>query len=270
MMKTRISWNLWAVLALALAAGCTRNTEIRTFPTSGGAVGDLRQGNVDAVVGDYPAIATAARDSAGALQVIGRQYDVATIGIGVARDATALEAALDDALRRAFAAGEYGRILANWAVNEGAIGIAAPAAAPAAAADVPQLKDGELKIGMEISYPPMEFYDETKKEAGIDVEIIQAIAKILGVTITFVDMPFEALIGAAETGKVDAVMSSMTITDERSQRLGFVPYLAIGSGILVRKGNPAGIGGQGDLCQKRVAVQSGTMQEARLRALDCQ
>jgi ABC-type amino acid transport substrate-binding protein len=261
---------LAAVLALVLAAGCTKNTVVSTFPTSGGAVGELRQGKVDAVVGDYPAIAFAARDSAGALQVAGRQYDVATVGIGVAKNATALKDALEDGLRRIAADKTYAQILANWAVTEGAVEIAAPAASAPVVADVPQLKDGELKIGMELSYAPMEYYDETKREAGIDVELIQAIGKILGVQVALVDMPFDALIGAAETGKVDAIMSAITVTDERSQRLDFVPYIAIGSGILVQKGNPAGISTSVDLCQKRIAVQAGTSYETTMKALECQ
>ena len=56
-------------------------------------------------------------------------------------------------------------------------------------------------------------------------------------------------------------MSAMTITDERSQEIDFIPYLNVGLGILVPSGNPNGIQGLEDLCGLTVAVQVGTIQE---------
>ncbi|MDD5309738.1 MAG: transporter substrate-binding domain-containing protein, partial [Deltaproteobacteria bacterium] len=258
------------VLALLAAAGCTKNTDIRTFPTARGAVGDLQQGAVDAVVGDYPVIAFEARESAGKLQVAGRQYDIATLGMGVAKDAPQLKAAITDALRRIVADKTYHAIMVTWAVTEAEVDApAAPAGVPAPG-DVPQLKDGVLKVGMELSYAPMEFYDETKREAGVDVELGQALGKALGVKVEFVDMPFDALLGAVETGKVDVVASAMAITPEREQRVDFIPYMALGSGILVEKGNPNRIRTVTDLCHRVVGVQAGTSQLSNLQSLKCE
>jgi ABC-type amino acid transport substrate-binding protein len=266
-MKT---WGLAAMFGLLVAPGCTKNTEIRTFPTARGAVGDLQQGAVDAVVGDYPVVAFEARESAGKLQVAGHQFDIATLGIGVAKDAQPLKAAVSDALRRIVADKTYHGIMVTWAVTDAEIDApAAPASVPAPG-EVPQLKDGVLKVGMELSYAPMEFYDETKRESGVDVELGQAIGKALGVQVEFVDMPFDALVGAVETGKVDIVASAMAVTPEREQRIDFIPYMAMGSGILVKKGNPNQIRTVTDLCYRPIGVQEATSQLKNLQSLKCE
>jgi polar amino acid transport system substrate-binding protein len=60
-------------------------------------------------------------------------------------------------------------------------------------------------------------------------------------------------------------MSAMTINPEREEQVDFVPYVEVGTGILVPAGNPEGIAGVDDLCGLTVAVQLGTVQEAFLQ-----
>jgi polar amino acid transport system substrate-binding protein len=130
--------------------------------------------------------------------------------------------------------------------------------------------DNELKVGMELSYPPMEFFDEFKKEAGVDVEIAKALGKALGVKVTLIDLPFDALIGAVDTQKVDIIISAITITEQRSMQIEFVPYMAVGTGIMVKKGNPLQIRKMKDLCGRAVAVQEATSQLDALNAQVCE
>src|SRR3989304_4650394 len=52
----------------------------------------------------------------------------------------------------------------------------------------------------------------------------------------------------------------MTITDERQEQIDFVPYITVGTGIVVPAGNPSNIHGLDDLCGLTVAVQVGTIQ----------
>jgi polar amino acid transport system substrate-binding protein len=61
-------------------------------------------------------------------------------------------------------------------------------------------------------------------------------------------------------------MSAMTITDERSQEIDFVPYISVGTGILVPAGNPNNIASIEDLCGLTVSVQVGTIQVDQLEA----
>jgi len=243
---------------------------VRGFPSTPRAISELKRGWADAVVGDYPAMVHTARESMGTLEVAGTQFATGFFGIGVAKDAPELKAAVTDALRRLMADQTYINILRAWALHIGKI--EPPAAPPSVplAADIPQLKDGKLHVGVEMAFPPMEFEDELKKPAGADVELALALGKALGVEVEFVNMAFDGLVRAVQSGQVDVLISAMTITPERSAQIDFVPYLEMGSGILVILGNPQRIRRPESLCGKTVAIQEGTAQVAALKQIHCE
>jgi ABC-type amino acid transport substrate-binding protein len=260
------------VQALLLFHACAPSViNVKTFSSTKDAIADLKNGGVSAVVGDFAVMAYEARESAGRLQVAGDQFNQETIGIGVAKEAPELEAALTDALRKIMEDNSYGRTLITWAVATGKMDPPPPPASVPEVGAVPQLQDGELKVGVELKYPPMEFFDkEFNKAAGVDVEIANALGRVLGVRVVFEDMPFDALVDAVAAGKVDAAISTIAVTDERSARINFIPYLSMGSGILVQKGNPDGISALGDMCGRAVGVQEGMAQLAILKVHPCQ
>jgi ABC-type amino acid transport substrate-binding protein len=260
-----------ALLALAmLSASCgSAVTAVRPAASTPDAVRDVRAGQADAAVGDFPAMAYAARESAGTLEVAGRPFAPAPFGIGIARANGALHAVITTALQMIISNGTYGRILSTWALEDGAVPAPAMPAAVPHPREVPQLQDGTLRIGMEIAYAPMEFYDEGREAAGVDVEIARALGEALQVPVEIVNVEFEQLLPQVEAGTIDMAMSSITVTEDRSQRVLFVPYFVAGSGIVVPRGNPLGIRSPRDLCGHRIAVQRGTVQERMLREMAC-
>ena len=147
-----------------------------------------------------------------------------------------------------------------------------PAAETPAAIDisgVPELQDGVLNVGSDIAYAPLEFYQEgTEIEDGLDIDLAKAIAEALGVEVEFLNTGFDGIIDALNTEEFDVIMSAMTIDADRSQQVDFVPYLNVGTGILVPAGNPDGIQELEDLCGLTIAVQLGTVQEKALDALN--
>ena len=255
---------------LLSACASTKVMDVRTFASTKRAVSELQRELADAVVGDYPVMAFEARESAGQFEVAGRPFGMQMLGIGVSKGAGTLEAALSDALRQIMQDGSYLDILMRWGVAAGKVEEPAAVALVPKAEEVPELGDDNLKVGMEIRYPPMEFMDEDKREAGVDVELAKALGKALGVEVIVVDMPFNALIESVEIGKIDVIISTMTITESRSQRIDFIPYLQSGYGILVRKGNPRRILDIEDLCGHTVAVQDATSQLEMLKAQSCE
>jgi len=259
-----------ALLIAALGCGASQSMTVRGFPSTPRAISELKRGWADAVVGDYPAMVHTARESMGTLEVAVTQFATGMFGIGVSKDAPLLKAAITDALRRIMADQSYISILRTWALH---IGKVEPPPAPPSVpptADIPQLQDGKLHVGVEMAFPPMEFLDELKKPAGADIEIAQALAKALGVEVEFVNMSFDGLVRAVQSGQVDVVISAMTETKERSAQIDFVLYLEMGSGILVVLGNPQRIRRPENLCGKTVAVQEGTAQVQALKQIRCQ
>jgi polar amino acid transport system substrate-binding protein len=94
----------------------------------------------------------------------------------------------------------------------------------------------ELVIGMEMSFPPFEMQDTSGRPAGVSVEMANAMGKYLQRPIRFENIPFDGLIPSLKTGKVDLVISSMTVTPERSKSIDFSdPYLKMGLSILANQ-----------------------------------
>ena len=251
------------------ACGPVHTIVVRELPSTPRAISELKRGWADAVVGDYPVMVDTARESMGTLEVAGTQFATGLFGIGVSKSAPQLRAAVTDALRKIVADGSYINILRTWALH---IGKVDPPAAPAtipALSEIPQLQDGKLHVGMEMAFPPMEYKDELKKPAGADVELAQALGKTLGVEVELIDMEFDALIPAVKSGQVDVVISAMTVTPQRSTQIDYVPYLEMGSGVLVLLGNPKRISRPESLCGKTVAVQAGTSQVDAIKQIPC-
>ena len=133
----------------------------------------------------------------------------------------------------------------------------------------PELEHGVLRVGSDIPYPPFESYAAGSDTlTGIDADLARALGEELGVEVEFVDLDADGRIPALEEGRVDVIMSAMTITEARRQLIDFIPYFKGGTGILVPAGNPTAIRVDRDLCLRTVAVQEGTLQLIQLKALN--
>ncbi len=123
-----------------------------------------------------------------------------------------------------------------------------------------------LVIGMELNYPPFEMTDASGTPTGVGVDMAHALADYLHRPLEIENMPFEGLIPALKTGRIDLIISSMTATDERRQSIDFSdPYLHTGLAILVKKNSP--IQGIGDVDKPGtiVTVKTGTTAEVYAR-----
>ena len=142
-----------------------------------------------------------------------------------------------------------------------------PTGSATSAAKVPELQDGVLQVGSDISYAPIEFFEEgTQNAAGLDVDLADALAEELGVRAEFINTGFDGIIGALNVSRFDVLMSAMTVTEERQKEIDFIPYFAAGTDILVAEGNPKNIKTIEDLSGLTVGVQIGTIQVDQLKA----
>ena len=140
--------------------------------------------------------------------------------------------------------------------------VSAVAKDDAIAALVPEsvAKDGELSVGMELSYAPAEFLAEDgKTPVGFDVDLSKALAAVFGLKEEAISSTFDSIIPSVGS-KYDLGISSFTVTKERMQAVDFVTYFKAGSTYVVQKGNPNKVDSS-NLCGVKVAVQTGTTQE---------
>jgi polar amino acid transport system substrate-binding protein len=128
----------------------------------------------------------------------------------------------------------------------------------ATAGGVKLIADGKLTTCTHLPYAPFQS-SEGGKVVGFDIDLMDLVAKKLGVTQTVVDTPFEGIKSGQDlnTGKCDIAAAGMTITPERQKVIDFsVPYFNATQALMVRKGT--GYSSLESLKGKKVGVQSGT------------
>ncbi len=98
------------------------------------------------------------------------------------------------------------------------------------------LESGQLRVGMTGSQPPLNMRNREGAMIGLDVDLAVALAEAMRLELILVETPFAELIPDLQAGKIDLVISSMTITPARNARVAFAgPYLISGSSLLTRK-----------------------------------
>lgn len=122
-----------------------------------------------------------------------------------------------------------------------------------------------LRVGTDATFPPME-YVEGGKRTGFDIELVEAIGKVLNKRIEWVDIDFKGLIPGLISKRFDMSVSAIYITDDRKKVVDFTDaYYAGGLVAMVKEGNTA-IKTLADLNGKKVAVQVGTKSVSYLAA----
>ncbi len=135
-----------------------------------------------------------------------------------------------------------------------------------------------LRVGMELSYPPFEMTDKQGRPTGVSVRLAEALGKHLGREVVIDNIPFDGLIPALRTGKIDCIISSLTATPERAKTIAFSePYLKTGLALLVATKSPVATAADLDAPGRVIAVKKGTtghqyaataIKKARLLVLD--
>jgi polar amino acid transport system substrate-binding protein len=97
-------------------------------------------------------------------------------------------------------------------------------------------KRGELIVGTSGDYPPLTAKKKDGKPMGLDVDLANLIAEAMGVKVKIVFIPFADLLSNLQAGKIDMVISNMTMTPKRNLQFVFVgPYFMSGQSILTTK-----------------------------------
>ena len=127
------------------------------------------------------------------------------------------------------------------------------------ASGVTLISAGKLTTCTHLPYAPVQSNDDTGKTIGFDVDMIDLVAKKLGVEQAIVDTPFEGIKSGQDlsTGKCDIAAAGMTITDERKKVILFsLPYFDATQALLVKSDST--VATLADLKGKKLGAQAAT------------
>jgi polar amino acid transport system substrate-binding protein len=120
-------------------------------------------------------------------------------------------------------------------------------------------QEGVIRVGSDIDFPPFEFIEDGEIK-GFDVDLMEEIANRLGLEVEWIDAAFDTILTQLDGGEFDAVISAVTITEERAQTVDFSePYFEATQALLV--GPDSDITGVDDLADAQVGAQGGTTGE---------
>jgi len=117
---------------------------------------------------------------------------------------------------------------------------------------------GKLVIGVNVPYAPNEFRDGYGKLVGFDVDLMNAVARTLGLTPEYREVEFDAILPAVRSGDFHVGMSSVTDTRQREEQVDFVDYFRAGTLWAQRSGPPID---PDHACGLRVGVTTDVIQE---------
>lgn len=118
-------------------------------------------------------------------------------------------------------------------------------------------KRGEIIVGVDISAPPYGMVDGNAQQTGFDIDSASLLAQDLGVKLTVVPVTGPTRVQFLRTNKVDVIMASFSITDERKKVIDFSePYGVVP--VVVGGPKAEKIDGPADLAGKAIAVTRGT------------
>jgi len=137
-----------------------------------------------------------------------------------------------------------------------------------APADEPEVEVQQIIVLTSPDYPPYESIDATGNYVGFDIELMEAIAEILGVEVVWKEQSFDGIIAGLQAGQGDMAISGMNVNEERKLSVDFSDIYKAGEAlytavVLTEKGYAT----IEDLAGLKIGVQTGTVQESAMNSL---
>lgn len=122
-----------------------------------------------------------------------------------------------------------------------------------------------LRVGTEGAYPPFNMVDKKGQVQGFDIDIARALCKEMGMECKFIVQDWDGLIPGLLAKKFDVIIASMSITEERKQKVDFTnKYYQTPARFVAKKGAGITVSKEG-LKGKTVGVQRATVHENFVR-----
>lgn len=224
--------------------------QVSSYDNIADAVTALQGRKLDYVITAHSTAVNFAKNNSD-LTILPDQLILEEIAIGVAKGNEHLLKQLNDVLGRFKKNGSLDRLINRWIKTDNSEYKIPP---------IPRIKKGKiLKVGISANREPMNFI-LNNNYAGVDCELIERIAYELGMRVEFYDMQFSSLIMALQSGKVDVVISNLSSTRERKEKINFTEkYFDNPQVAMIKKaGAVSGITDVSQLAGKKVGIITGS------------
>lgn len=125
--------------------------------------------------------------------------------------------------------------------------------------------NGKLILGLDDSFPPMGFRDDSDTIVGFDIDLAKAVCEKLGVDLELQSIEWASKEQELQTKNIDCIWNGFSITDDRLANLTMsIPYMENSISMVVVNGSD--IKTKADMAGKRMAVQGGSSAEESLNA----
>lgn len=120
-------------------------------------------------------------------------------------------------------------------------------------------KEDKLIVGMELSFPPFEMQDIEGNPKGISVDLAYSLGKYLGKEVEIQHIAWNGLIPSLQTKKIDMIISSMAIIEERKEKVDFSdPYARTVIAALVYADSPVQQSSDLNSPERTITLRQGT------------
>lgn len=234
------------------------NARFQALAASADAALAVKTNKADAFVYDKSVLLNVAEKNP-ELAIVAQPVDQLEVAAAIKKDNQALLAQIDSVLNELKKEGVLDRLRSKWVDSKYSVTPPLPAIAKPGS-------QGVLRMGTCATIEPFSFQADGKL-TGLDIELGQLLGQRLGKKIEVIDMNFEALIPALQSGKIDFALSNFNVTEERKKLVLFsLPYIQNDISALVRKPVPSQavavqtgkLASVADLADKRIGVLLGS------------
>ena len=203
------------------------NATFQVFTASADAALAVRTRKADAFVYDKSVLVNLAEKNP-ELNILDEPVDKLEVAAAIRKDNTALLAEINKALSELKKEAILKRLRAKWIDSKYTV---TPQISPINGSS----GKGVLRMGTSATIEPFSF-QANGILTGLDIELSQLIGERLGQKIVIIDMNFEGLIPALQSGKIDFALSNFNVTEERKNFVLFsIPYVENDISVLVRR-----------------------------------
>lgn len=200
-------------------------SKIERYNKGADAVQALKQGKIDCVIIDNePAKVFVEKNKD--LKILEEPFEVEDYAICIDKKNTELKGKINAALAQLKSDGTLERIISNY------IGDDTKGKTPYTSPSNVARTNGELKMATNAEFEPYEFMKDNKV-VGIDADMAQAVADILGMELKIENMEFDSIITSVQSGKSDIGVAGMTVIEDRKKNVDFTDSYTTATQVII-------------------------------------